>query len=365
MAMVAFVTGSKYILVQAAVIDGSIYVRFSSDAINWHDWKYIQNGKTRGSIALFAYRQRLFLVHVNSYKKVSLATSTDADNWTPWKSISSPFPQIDEAQCVLSMTEFSGRLFVCMVGSDNRIHYSYSNDGDVFAAWKTDTQGKTKLKVESVAFGNRLYQAIVGLDSMVYERSSSDLIQWTEWTPTNIKTGSAVSMVVFDNKLIQAFHGVDYDVYVRYSVDGHNWTKWSSTGQKRKTDRPITQIVFKGILFQSIVTVDDFVLTRPIESTPSHMTRFKFDDTMMGSLARDERYFYRLLEDQVAARLSSIGNEAADLSFALAKNSSLTRLDLSGSNVGNDGVSILADSLRNHPALRALCVSFHCRALCL
>ena len=71
-----------------------------------------------------------------------------------------------------------------------------------------------------MTFGNKLYQAIVGLDNVVYERSSSDLVQWSEWTSTSIKTTSPVSMVVFDNKLIQAFHSLDNEVFLRYSVDG-------------------------------------------------------------------------------------------------------------------------------------------------
>jgi hypothetical protein len=35
------------------------------------------------------------------------------------------------------MIDFGGRLLVTMVGSDHRVHYSFSNDGEVFTAWKS------------------------------------------------------------------------------------------------------------------------------------------------------------------------------------------------------------------------------------
>jgi hypothetical protein len=128
----------------------------------------------------------------------------------------------------------------------------------------TDTEGKTDKRVESVVFGSRLYQAIVGLDGLVYDRNTTDLVQWSEWSSTGIRTTSPVSMVVFDNKLIQSFHGVDNEIYIRYSVDGHNWTKWSSAGGKRKTEKQLSHVVFKGTLYQSMISMDNFVLVRPI-----------------------------------------------------------------------------------------------------
>jgi len=61
-----------------------------------------------------------------------------------------------------------------------------------------------------------------------------------------------------------------------------------------------------------------------------------------------------MLEGKVYAQLRSIGNEATDLATSLALNSSLTKLDLTGSNVGNDGLNIIANAIRKHPTLRKL-----------
>jgi Ran GTPase-activating protein (RanGAP) involved in mRNA processing and transport len=59
----------------------------------------------------------------------------------------------------------------------------------------------------------------------------------------------------------------------------------------------------------------------------------------------------KVLDGKAYARLRSIGNEALALSTVLSMNQSLTVLDLSGSNVGNDGMNVIANSIKKHATI--------------
>jgi hypothetical protein len=82
--MTSFTARSHYYLVQACNTTDYINVRWSTDGVNWKEWKQVQGAKSKAAPAMLSYRGKLYIAYINSSKKVNVSYSSDLENWTPW-----------------------------------------------------------------------------------------------------------------------------------------------------------------------------------------------------------------------------------------------------------------------------------------
>jgi Ran GTPase-activating protein (RanGAP) involved in mRNA processing and transport len=313
------------------------------------------------SMVLWQSKAWVYFVHTN--KKFCFTYTDNGENWSKVEEIKTAPPVgaiNDTKKLVLQCSHYPQGLIMTVVFGD-RVYVSPTLDGRTFNTWSAGSGQETNRAVETKAFQGIVYQARVGFDDLIYMRQSqnAELSKWSHWVSAGFKTGSSVSMCIYNSKLIQAVHGLDSEVYVRYTEDGKYWTKWSICGdERRKTKSPLTQIVYRNVLYQTLISLDDFGLTRRITSKEDSQARFQIDDTIVASSSkRDSQFFSKLFSTHTYARLKSIGSDAPVVASVLQDNKSLTTLDVSRSNIGNEGASAVCLSLARHPALTSLSLS--------
>lgn len=355
--------GSVYCLVHVAVTGDQVMWRTSSDTIVWSKWASIPGARTNAPVAVTLYQSRVWVYFVHTNKKFCFVVSDSGETWSKVEEIKSapPLEAFNDAKkLILQIAPFPQGLVMTVVFKD-RIFVSPTLDGRTFNSWSAGTGQETNRAVETRTFQNVVYQARVGFDDVISMRASqnSELSKWSAWSSAGFKTGSSVSMIVYNSKLIQTTHGIDNEVYVRYTEDGRYWTKWSICGdERRKTKSPLTQIVYRNVLYQTLISLDDFALTRRITNKEDSMARFQIDDTIVASTSkRDELFFQKLFAHHTYASLKSIGSDAPTVAKILTDNRSITSLDLSKSNIGNEGAAAICSALARHPALTSLSLS--------
>lgn len=352
-----------YCLVHVAVMGDQVMWRTSSDTIVWSKWTNIPGARTNAPVAVITLSNKLWVYFLHTNKKFCYTQTDSGEAWTKVEEIKGtpPIDAITDTKKIsLQMAPFPQGL-IMTVGFRDRIFVAPTLDGRTFTNWTSGTGQETNRPVETRTFQNVVYQARVGFDDVISMRYSlnSEISKWSPWTTAGFKTGSPVSMFVYNSKLIQAAHGIDNEVYVRYTEDGRYWTKWSICGdERRKTKSPLTQIVYRNVLYQTLVSLDDFALTRRITSKEDSLARFQIDDTIVASNSkRDDLFFSKLFATHTYASLKSIGSDAPAVATVLQQNRSVTSLDLSKSNVGNEGAAAICTALARHPALTTLSLS--------
>lgn len=352
-----------YLLVHVAVMGDQVMWRTSSDTIVWSKWTNIPGARTNAPVAVILLQNRVWVYFLHTNKKFCLTCTDNGETWSKVEEIKGapPVEAIpDTKKIIMQIATFPQGLVMTVVFRD-RIFVAPTLDGRSFINWTQGTGQETNRPVETKTFQNVVYQARVGFDDVVSMRYSQngELSKWSPWVATGFKTGSSISMCVYNSKLIQAAHGIDNEVYVRYTEDGKYWTKWSICGdERRKTKSQLTQIVYRNVLYQTLISLDDFGLTRRITNKEDIHARFQIDDTIVASVrARDDMFFSKLFANHTHASLKSIGSDAPTVAAVLQTNRSVTSLDLSKSNIGNEGASSICFALARHPALTSLSLS--------
>jgi len=353
-------SGSVYCLVHVCVMGDQVMWRTSSDTIVWSKWANIPGARSNAPIAMILWQSKAWVYFVHTNKKFCYTITDNGETWSKVEELKAPPPVgafNDAKKMIMQCVHYAQGLIMTVVFGD-RIYVSPSLDGKNFINWNAGTGQETNRAVETRNFLGTVYQARVGFDDMISMRCSlnTEITKWSPWINALFKTGSAVSMAVYNSKLLQVVHGIDNEVYVRYTEDGKYWTKWSICGdERRKTKSALSQIVYRNVLYQTLISLDDFALTRRITSKEDPSARFQIDDTIVASGSkRDDIFFAKLFGIHTFSRLKSIGSDAPVVAKVLAENKSLTTLDVSKSNIGNEGANAICRALARHPCLTTL-----------
>lgn len=346
-------------LIHLSLSNDQITFRTSSDIVLWTKWTNLASAKTTSRFSLIIWKSKAFVYFLGINKKFYYTSSDNGDLWSKVEEIKNP-PPISEfgvKKVHITSTLFENNIVLTIVCADI-VYVSETLDGKTFSKWNCGGRQETNQPVETKAFINSLYQARIGFDEYVHVRNSngSNLEKWLPWITSPFKTFSPISMVVYNHRLIMAVHGNENEVYVRSTEDGRYWTKWSIVGdERRKTKSSLTQIIYKNSLYQSLISLDNFVLSRVITNKIETYSAFKIDDTIVASnKVKDQVYFQNLFLNYTFVQLKSVGSDANYVSKALELNKTITHLDLSSSHIENEGALMIFKAISNHPFIKIL-----------
>ncbi len=89
----------------------------------------------------------------------------------------------------------NNRVVVFARGSDGAIYYQFSSDFP-FSGWRSLAGGSTAAAPKSRLIGSILYVEVVGTDSKIYTRSTSDGVTFTDWTEGTVGATTSSTAVL-------------------------------------------------------------------------------------------------------------------------------------------------------------------------
>lgn len=347
-------------MVHIAIINDNLAARISKDAVIWSKWLTISKTKIASNVSAIVWNERVWCFYFGVNKRLYYCSSKTGDQWIgPEKIEIADFTKLDinPKNVKLSLFEHDKKIVICIV-HDEGVHMIASDNGNSYRHRFSYPTNETKLPLETVFFNGTLYQSMVSSNNSLKMRSSVDGENWKEWRETNIKVNSNSCYSIFNNRLIQSVQGIDNEVYIRYSEDGEHWTNWSVCGDDRRTTNlPVSFITKNGspYLYQTIVSLDNFVITRKISYTQTLDIKFMIDNTYANGVDRDENYFKELIENFNHVEIKSIGNDVRNLSKVLRVNNSLVSIDFSSANATGLNIEEICLALSNHKRLKKIC----------
>lgn len=364
--LVTLFTKTTCCMVHVAILYDNVCARISKDSVIWSKWVTISNTKTAPHVALTVWKGSVWCYYFGLNKKLFYCNSPNGEKWSKPEEVKlTHFNMAFEPKTTLLHSfEFREELILVMVRDDG-VYILSTADGKTHETIFSYPTRETDKRLDTVCFNDVLYQSMVRIDGEICTRRSSDARKWTEWLPASFKAKSQSSFSVFKGKLIHSVHGLDDEIYIRYTEDGNHWTKWTVCGDdRRKTNLPVSFITKSGspYLYQTIVSLDNFVITRKISCDPTTDTKFMIDNTYASNTTRDASYFKDLMKNYNYVDIKSIGNETADLVKALKENKELKYIDFSYSNATNRNVDDICQVLSSHPKLAKL--SFRGNQIC-
>jgi hypothetical protein len=212
------------------------------------------------------------------YRRREIERLKEPKNINPEGSLDSSSISDDSSIDTADGGSYAGdRIVQTVRGSDNGIYTRFSNNGSSWSKWSASgkkTIGKPSQTVLPGDFGSSdtLIETILGEGGFIYTRTTTDGINWTNWTGPNGRAISTPShVVVFDSQvnddvIIQTVRGSDNGIYTRRSYDGINWEPWS--GRNGSTiDAPSQVIVWdddeiRYAIVQTVRGSDNGIYTR-------------------------------------------------------------------------------------------------------
>jgi hypothetical protein len=161
-------------------------------------------------------------------------------------------------------------------GNGDWIYSRTSTDGINWTNWSTPNGRTIDTPSQVVLTGwntgqETIVQAVRGSGNWIYTRTSTDGVNWSPWSQPNGKTIDTPSqVVVYDpstdlETIVQTVRGTDNWIYTRRSTDGVNWSPWSQPNGKT-IDTPSQVVVWSDQTgYQVVQTVrgtGDWIYTR-------------------------------------------------------------------------------------------------------
>ncbi|XP_049848715.1 protein NLRC5-like [Schistocerca gregaria] len=348
-------------LLHVASAREEIVFRSSADASIWTRWQQIVGARTRSPVALVVWGSRVWLYFSNIYRKLCYSSTKNGEMWTKVQELKFGPSFRDEETKGLVFTCIGVRDHVVLAASsEGRVCVYKSSDGVTFSRCAMGEPRETNQPVEMAEFAGMLFQARVALNDYLYTRcaSVSDLDHWGPWAQSTLKV-SSISMCEYDGRLFQAAQGVDNNVYMRFTADGRHWTMWNVYGYEgRKTKNQVSLIVYRNALYQTLVSLDNFVLTRKVTNRKERGDECRVDDRVVvaDQQAREDRFSEIVLKGKKThVQLRNWHGKSNNLAQKLLEKATwLVHLDVSFSYMGNETCSALCRTLLTHASLSTL-----------
>jgi hypothetical protein len=156
----------------------------------------------------------------------------------------------------------NNRVYQTIMGTETRLYFRSSSDATNWGSW-TEGGGITlKDFPKIIEFNGRLYQSGFSTDNKMYTRSSPDGTTWSRWDEGGgITLKDRPEMIVFNSQLIQTGASTDNKLYSRSSPDGTTWSRWQEGGGITIKNTP-SLVVFGGKLFQTARGMENRMYTR-------------------------------------------------------------------------------------------------------
>ncbi len=170
--------------------------------------------------------------------------------WNPWVS--------SEQQTLMdvAMEEYNGRLYQAVRGVDSRI-YIRSTDGNIWTNWQ-EFGGSTPGNISMITYDGLLFQSVRGESSRIFTRTFNGS-SWSAWQELGGLTPGDIEMEVYNEILYQAVRGISGRIFTR-TFDGVNWASWQEFGGV--TTDSIEMEVYNSNLYQSVRGTSGRVFTR-------------------------------------------------------------------------------------------------------
>jgi Subtilase family len=136
--------------------------------------------------------------------------------------------QANSVASPVSHTEFNGLMYALQRGNDNNLYQRSSEDGLNWSDWQQQGGEQTNDEPALSAALGRLWQGRRGTDNGIYIRSSEDNVSWSAWTRLPGSTSSGISITEFDNRAFLVVRGGDNRLYYTMTSDGNNWSLWQT-----------------------------------------------------------------------------------------------------------------------------------------
>jgi hypothetical protein len=154
-----------------------------------------------------------------------------------------------------SMTSFLN--FFAMAyknGSDNRIYYSWSQDGRFWNDPLTIGNLRTPSSPRLQTFNNRAYMFYAGYDNRLYYTSTGDGVNWEAVRYAGGGSAKPPTLTVFNGRMYMVYRGrASKNIYINSTADGINWSGERRIGADKTSESPYVAvhdnqlfIAFKG-----------------------------------------------------------------------------------------------------------------------
>jgi hypothetical protein len=254
----------------------TIYVRSSTDGINWSSWDASGvNGQTNTYPSLEVYNNRLYIaVRGNSGEVFTKSMGTNGVWDSSWvQNGGATGSAIGMAAHTVGMED---RLYQTIKGiSTNLIYIRYTIDGTFDGSssnenWSTVMNGGTTAQTPTTpeirSFGGKLYMSVRGNSGNINIASSTNGLfnSGETFAMTGGLTADAQSLVVHNGKLYQTVRGNGTTkIYLRNTTNGTSWTDWEEYGGNSPTK--IGMESFGGKLHQVVRGNSGNIFVRQIE----------------------------------------------------------------------------------------------------
>jgi hypothetical protein len=189
------------------------------------------------------------------FGRLNIVQSIDTIYWTPWTT-----DKLGTFNQPIEVISTGTEIHQATIGGDNKVYNRKSSDGINWSSW-TEYGGSSKQDIGMVYFDSKIYQYVIGNDQELYSRNSDDGSNWTPWTTDKLGTfNQPIEVISTGTEIHQATIGGDNKVYNRKSSDGINWSSWTEYGGSSKQD--IGMVYFDSKIYQYVIGNDQELYSR-------------------------------------------------------------------------------------------------------